>query len=84
VLWKLYPKYRDFIDGRADTLYDSRILNAYLDAASAGPHWQKVLNGYGVQNVLVEPGSPLAQVLAQNPGWRLAYHDTTAVLYTRR
>lgn len=84
VLWKLYPRYRDFIDGRADTLYNSRILSAYLAAASAAPNWETILNRYGVQNVLVEPASPLAAVLAQNAGWRLVYHDGTAVLYTRR
>jgi hypothetical protein len=83
LLWQLYPHYRDFIDGRANTLFDARILHDYLTASTAAPGWQTVLRRYRIQNVLIEPRSPLAQLLAASPAWRLAYHDRTAVLFTR-
>lgn len=84
LLWKVYPRYRDFIDGRANTLFDATILHDYLVAYNAGPGWDGVLHRYRVQNVLVPPGAPLAQVLAENHGWRLRYHDATADLFTLR
>jgi hypothetical protein len=83
VIWKLYPQYRDFIDGRANTLFDTRILHDYVIAANAAPGWQSVLSRYRVQNVLVERRSPLAAALAGGAGWKLAYRDKTASLFTR-
>lgn len=84
LLWNLFPRYRDFMDSRADTLFNDRILHAYLTAYAARPGWKSVLNRYGVQDVLVQGSSPLAQVLAQDHGWRLAMSDHLAVLYVRR
>lgn len=84
LLWELYPKYRDFIDGRAQTTFDSRILRDYLVAYDAAPHWQSVLSRYHVEDVLVPPAAPLAQVLAADPAWSLVYHDRVAVVYTFR
>lgn len=83
VLWKLYPRYQDFIDGRANTLFDTGILRAYLAAFDAAPAWKSILRHYRVGTVLIEPSTPLAQVLAEDPGWRRVYRDGTAVLYTR-
>jgi len=84
LLWKAYPRYRDFIDGRANTLFDTHLLNAYLTVSAVGPGWQGVLRHYRVQNVLVESNAPLAQALAVNSGWRLMYRDPVATLYTVR
>jgi hypothetical protein len=84
LLWNLFPRYRDFMDSRADTLYHTRILDQYLSVYAAGPQWKSILNSYRVDGVLVERGAPIAQVLAENRGWRLAYHDDLAVLYVRR
>lgn len=84
IVWKLYPRYRDFIDGRANTLFDDRILHAYLTAYTAAPGWTSVLRKYDVQNVLINPGAPLSQALAENHSWRRVYHDQTSTLYTRR
>src|SRR5579872_2466970 len=39
LLWKSYPAQRDFIDGRANTLFDNHILAAYMDAYDAAPDW---------------------------------------------
>jgi hypothetical protein len=83
LLWKGGGRYKDFIDGRANTLFDTATLAAYLQTSTAAPGWQRVLTGHGVQVVLVERGSPLAAVLAQAPGWRLRHSDPLAVVYQR-
>lgn len=84
VLWNLFPQYRDFMDSRADTLFSARMLHAYDAIYAASPNWKSMLRTYHVQDVLVEPAAPIAQVLALSSGWHRVYHDSSAVLYTRR
>jgi hypothetical protein len=81
VLWKLYPRYRDFIDGRANTLFDDGILHDYLVASTAAPGWRTVLDHYRVGTVLVPPSSPLAQALGNSRTWREAYRDDVADVF---
>ncbi|GAC1635680.1 MAG: hypothetical protein NVS4B2_23360 [Chloroflexota bacterium] len=84
VIWRGWPHYQDFIDGRANTLFDARILDDYMNAFGAAPSWSSILDRHGVQNVLVNPQAPLAQVVAMSHRWRLVYKDQVSVLYTRR
>lgn len=84
VLWNLFPRYSDYMDSRADTLFNNRILHGYLSAYAAKPDWRTVLRDNHVDLVLVERTAPLAQVLAQDPGWRLDYGDSASVLYQVR
>lgn len=84
LLWNVFPRYRDYMDSRADTLFNDRILNGYLTMYDGAPGWRSTLRRYHVDDVLIEPSAPLAQLLAQDRGWRLAYHDRSSVLYTRQ
>jgi hypothetical protein len=84
LLWNLFPTYRDYMDSRADTLYNKTILDGYLNIYTSGPGWQQTLKRYGIQNILVEPSAPIVQTLALDPAWRVAYRDPGAVLYTLR
>jgi hypothetical protein len=83
LLWHLFPRYRDYMDSRADTLFNNRILRGYLTMYDARPGWRTTMNRYRIQDVLVERDAPIAQVLALDPGWRLVYHDSVSILYTR-
>lgn len=84
LLWNLFPRYHDFMDSRADTLFTDQILRSYLTAYAGRPGWQAVLRQYSVDDVLIEPSAPLAQLLAEDPTWRLALGDPVSVLYVRR
>lgn len=84
LLWHLFPRYRDYMDSRADTLFNNRILRDYVTMYDAAPGWRSSMRRYGIQDVLIEPNAPLAQLLALDPHWRLAYRDRESVLYTRR
>lgn len=83
LIWRGYPEYRDFIDGRANTVFTAGVLQAYLDATNLQPSWNRTLTRYDVQNVLLQPSLPLVQGLAEDRAWKRVYHDSTAVLYTR-
>src|SRR5436305_14662857 len=84
VLWNDFPRYRDYMDSRADTLYNTAILNGYLNIYGARPGWKSVVRKYGIQDVLVESNAPISQVLARDAQWRLVYRDKVAVLYVHR
>jgi hypothetical protein len=78
VLWRLYPSYMSFVDGRTD-LFDDQILGAYLEAWSGQPEWRALFERWGIRLVLIEPQAPLASVLEAN-GWQVLFQDSTAVV----
>jgi hypothetical protein len=83
LIWRLYPEYRVFIDGRAD-VYGDRLIEEYMYIYQARPGWENMLASRQVNLVLVEPGEPLALVLEISPDWELAYEDDISVLFVRK
>jgi hypothetical protein len=81
-IWKLYPDYRVFVDGRAD-LYGDDLLHQFQKAVQLRAGWEQVLDTWGVQAVLVPPFCPLAQALLLDTGWHAEYHDSQSVLLLR-
>jgi len=81
VLWRLYPDYPSFVDGRTD-VFSAQVLDEYQEAWSARVGWADVLAKYDIENVLVEPVAPLVQALRLS-GWTESYHDELAVLLRR-
>ena len=82
-VWKLYPKYRVFVDGRAD-LYGDDLLRQFLTAVQLLTGWREVLDGWRVDAVLVPPGCALAQGLGLDPQWHVAFSDSKAILLLRK
>jgi hypothetical protein len=83
VVWKTGRRYHDFIDGRANTLFDAKILNAYLLAYNAQPQWSQIFAHYHVDTVLVSSSSPLVTAISNTGGWRRAYGDDQATVFER-
>jgi hypothetical protein len=81
VLWRLYPEYLSFVDGRTD-VFSPEILDDYLEAWSAGENWQTVFEAHRIETVLVEPAAPLARVLRMAE-WSVVYEDDQAVVFRR-
>ena len=81
-IWKLYPDYAVFVDGRAD-LYGDDLLGQFKAAVQLRSGWQKVLQQWNVGTVLVPVSCALAQALALEPGWTVEYHDSQAVVFSR-
>ena len=82
-IYKLFPKYRVFIDGRAD-LYGDELLQQFQRAVQLQSGWREVLDGWGVRAVLMPRQAALSQALALDPGWHLEYGDGQAVLLLRQ
>jgi hypothetical protein len=82
VIWRLYPRTRVYVDGRAD-LYGSTVLNDFKTAIAVKDGWQQILAANDINAVLIPPTSALAQALAINTEWKKAYADGQAVVFIR-
>ncbi|MBC8099114.1 MAG: hypothetical protein H7Y11_06700 [Armatimonadetes bacterium] len=74
------PQYLVYIDGRTD-LYGDLVLE-FADIIAAEGDWRATLADYDVKLVVIEPLSPLSLALQNEPGWRTAYSDDLAAVYT--
>jgi hypothetical protein len=83
LIFKLWPDYPIYIDGRTD-LYDDAFIRRYLNVMSAGEDWPKTLDGDGINLVLVESGSTLAKFLGPDPAWQELYRDELSVVFGRK
>jgi len=82
LIWKLWPDYLVFVDGRTD-LFGDELLNQYLQVHFARPGFQEVLDEHGVNFVLTEADGFTANFLALDEAWMLAYTDHVAAIYVR-
>ena len=81
IIWRLYPEYSSFVDGRTD-LFGDEVLSTYLQIWSADRRALDLLDSYNISVVLVEPDAPLVSLLDCSD-WKLIYEDMDAVLYSR-
>jgi tetratricopeptide (TPR) repeat protein len=81
-LWRLYPDYRVFIDGRTH-VYGTDILQDFVHVSTLGTRWSEVLERWGIQTILTERRSSLTQVLKAVGGWRLVFAEVEAAVFVR-
>jgi hypothetical protein len=83
-IWKLYPKYRVYIDGRAD-LYGDAFMDdlaaAYYLKADA---WRTLLSTWGIRTVVLPPDAPVVTALRILPDWQEMYADNQAVVFVKK
>jgi hypothetical protein len=76
------PSRRVYIVSEGVLMGDAQ-LRRYREVATLGPGWRRILDEDRVDYVVFDRGSALDDVLAGEPGWRLAYRDPRAVVYVR-
>ncbi len=82
LIWRLYPSYQVYIDGRADVYGDAFIFD-YIKLQEADPGWKNQLDQEDIRTVLLEPGTPLVNILRLSPQWKIAFEDSLSVLFVR-
>ena len=82
IIYKAWPKYRVFFDGRSD-MYGASLGGEYLQIARTLPGWQDVLQKHQVDWVFFNTGSMLSSALNTNPAWQLIYTDPVASIFVR-
>jgi len=83
LIWRLYPQYRVFIDGRTH-LYGEEVLEEYLKSYWASPQWHKPLERYNMNSIIIERDSAFAALLTESPNWQQVYADELAVVFVRK
>jgi hypothetical protein len=69
-----------FIDGRSD-FYGSKFVQKYLDIVNVKYTWQRQLNDYGVDTVLLQTDAALAGALKESSRWHVVYDDGDAIVF---
>jgi hypothetical protein len=82
-LWKLHPRYRTFIDGRADTVFSPAILEDYRVIHRVGQDWAQRLDRHGVDTILVRSDGALSAALRGRREWTMLHRDPLATVFVR-
>jgi hypothetical protein len=82
IIWRLYPQYLVFIDGRAD-LYGQEFVSNYTGIYFAKPGWEEKLNQANIRIVFLESDSMLADALRQSSTWKEQFKDDSSVIFLR-
>jgi hypothetical protein len=83
LIWRLYPDYHVFIDGRAD-VFGEKLVEQFIEVHDAKPRWRELLQEFGTQTVLVERDSALASLLANDSQWQKVFEDKQSVILVRK
>jgi hypothetical protein len=82
-IWKLYPEYKVYIDGRAD-LYGDSFLDEFASVYYLkGQTWRTPLDKWDIHTVVLPPDAPLITALGIMPGWKQIFSDRQAVAFSR-
>ncbi|MGA9790109.1 MAG: hypothetical protein WBQ43_05405, partial [Terriglobales bacterium] len=82
-IWKLYPEYRVFVDGRADLYGDDLMRQSIRTVMELRTGWREILDHWNVDALLVPPSCAVAQALLLDPNWHAAFSDSKAIILLR-
>lgn len=85
LIWRLYPEYQVYVDGRADLYGDDFLLN-YVAIYNGERSPQPFLDTTRIDTVILAPSAgltPLMRLLTAQGSWRLVYEDVHAVIFVR-
>jgi hypothetical protein len=83
LIWRVYPEYLVYIDGRAD-LYGEEFITNYRKIYYAKPGWEEKLNQENIRIVFVESDSMLADTLRQSSSWKKQFEDNSSVIFIKK
>jgi hypothetical protein len=81
-IWNLYPRYRVFIDGRAD-VYGDKQMDLFTATIQGQHGWEETLRQFDIQTVIVPPKSKLAELLRLSAKWKGTFEDEQTAIFIR-
>ena len=82
LIYRLYPGTKVFIDGRSD-FYGDNFGEDYLGTLDVQVGWEKPLDRYGIDTIVVAPTLALSSTLKVSRNWRVVYDDHVSVVFRR-
>ncbi|HXY48061.1 MAG TPA: hypothetical protein VEI01_01330 [Terriglobales bacterium] len=83
LIWRLYPRYRVFIDGRAD-VYGDTVMRQFSETYALEGDWESPLDRWQINAVIVPADCPLAAALQTLPSWRVLFRDRMSLVMARQ
>lgn len=83
-IWRLYPEYRVYIDGRADLYGDAFMDDLATTYYLRGDSWRSPFERWRIKTVVLPPDAPLVVALRAMPDWETVYADNQAVVLTKK
>jgi hypothetical protein len=83
-IWRLYPEYRVYIDGRADLYGDAFMEDLATTYYLKGDLWRSLFEKWAIRTVVLPPDAPLVTALRASPDWETVYSDNQAVVLTEK
>ncbi|HWB84074.1 MAG TPA: hypothetical protein VG675_08040 [Bryobacteraceae bacterium] len=80
LIYRLYPQTKVFVDGRSD-FYGRDFEEKYLAVMNVKYNWEKTLDGFGIDTILLPTDAPLAGALKESSRWRLIYDDGISLVF---
>jgi hypothetical protein len=80
LIYRLYPRTKVFVDGRSD-FYGDDFEEKCIAVLGVKYDWEKTLDGFGVDTILLPPSAPLAGALKESSRWRVVYDDGVALVF---
>ena len=80
LIYRLFPQTRVFVDGRSD-FYGSDFSRKVMEVGTVKYDWEKTLNDFAIDTLLLPPSSPLGGALKESSRWRLVYDDGVALIF---
>ena len=87
VIWKGYPSYKVFIDGR-NVMYGPELFNTYLSVCEQPAQWDNLVFKYTITRAIIglhESGTEkLIAYLFNRPDWSLVWIDGIAAVFVKK
>jgi hypothetical protein len=79
-IWHRYPDTRVFLDGRFRSAYSTEVIDTYFRFLYRAEGWQRALERYPTDIVLLHRGNPVYTAMQTRDGWHeVLVTDTTAL-----
>lgn len=84
LIYRLYPQFKVFVDGRSDFYRRGAVLDDYDKIATVKPQWSELLDKYDIQWMTLRRDEPLALIALMSGRWRSVYEDSVAQILIRQ
>ncbi len=84
LIYRLYPQFKVFVDGRSDFYRQGPALDDFDQIALVKPQWSELLDKYDVRWMALRRDEPLALIAMMSGRWQSVYQDSVAQILIKK